>query len=74
MFIYYLWGMFVPNTKTLIERIAIVHNAAALVLLRLGLSHAKNHTMFKTIQRMVHRVRTAFGDSETTYGGDDFED
>jgi len=29
--------------------------------------------MFKTIQRMVHRVRTAFGDLERYYGGDDFE-
>ena len=25
--------------------------------------------MFKSIQKMVHRVRTAFGDSNLTYGG-----
>ena len=29
--------------------------------------------MFQTIQKMIHRVRTAFGDSELTYGGDDLE-
>ena len=27
--------------------------------------------MFHTIQKMIHRVRTAFGDSEKYYGGDD---
>ena len=30
--------------------------------------------MFDSIQRMVHRIRTAFGDSEGTYGGDDYTD
>ena len=35
--------------------------------------HAKIHSMFKTIQRMVHRVWTAFGDSEMCHGGDYFE-
>ena len=65
------WAMAMSDLTGCYDR--IVHNAAALVLLRLGLSHAKIHSMFTTIQRMVHRVRTAFGDSETTYGGDDFE-
>jgi len=51
----------------------IIHNTAALVLLHLGLSHTKIHSMFKTIQRMVHRVQTAFGDSERTYSGNYFE-
>lgn len=46
----------------------IIHNAAALVL-----SHAKIHSMFKTIQYIVHRVCTAFGDLEIPYGGDNFE-
>jgi hypothetical protein len=50
----------------------IVHTAAALALLRLGISHAKVETMFASIQRMVHKIRTAFGDSEATYGGEDF--
>jgi len=44
----------------------IVHNAAALALLRIGVSNAKIHTMFASIQRMIHRVRTVFGDSELT--------
>ena len=52
----------------------IVHTAAALALLRIGVPHAKIECMFSTIQRMVHRVRTAFGDSEGTYGGDDYPD
>jgi len=41
----------------------IIHNAAALALLRIGVPKAKIHSMFDTIQRMVHRIRTAFGDS-----------
>jgi hypothetical protein len=49
----------------------IVHTAAALALLRIGIPHAKVETMFKTIQRMVHKIRTAFGDSEGEYGGDE---
>ena len=52
----------------------IVHNAAALALLRIGVSHAKIECMFDSIQRMSHRIRTAFGDSDVTYGGDDFGD
>ena len=49
----------------------IVHTAAALALLRLGVSHTKICSMFHSIQKIIHRVRTAFGDSEQTYGGDD---
>ena len=30
--------------------------------------------MFDTIQRMIHKIRTAFGDSDITYGGDDIGD
>ena len=52
----------------------IVHNAAALALLRIGVSHKRIASMFSTIQRMTHRIRTAFGDSNITYGGDDFVD
>jgi len=64
------WAMAMSDLTGCYDR--IIHNAAALVLLRLGISHAKIHSMFDTIQRMVHRVRTAFGDSEISYGGDDF--
>ena len=49
----------------------IVHTAAALALLRIGISHSKIETMFNSIQKMVHKIRTAFGDSETTYGGEE---
>jgi len=49
----------------------IVHTAAAIALLRVGIPHTKIKSMFASIQRMIHRIRTAFGDSEITYGGDD---
>ena len=38
------------------------------------MSHQKVHAMFASIQKMVHRVKTAFGESEETYGGDDLGD
>ena len=49
----------------------IIHTAAALALLRVGIPHSKITSMFSSIQRMIHRIRTYFGDSELTYGGDD---
>ena len=49
----------------------IVHTAAALARLRVGDSHSKICSMFNSIQKMIHKVRTAFGDSKQTYGGDD---
>ena len=49
----------------------IVHTAAALALLRAGIPHTKIKSMFSTIQRMTHKIRTAFGDSSISYGGDD---
>jgi len=52
----------------------IIHNAAVLALLRIGVPKAKIHSMFETIQRRVHRIRTGFGDSTETYGGDDIMD
>ena len=65
------WALAMSDLTGCYDR--IVHNAAALALLRIGVSNAKIHTMFASIQRMIHRVRTVFGDSELTYGGDDFE-
>lgn len=50
----------------------IVHTAAALALLRLGLKKTTIFAMFDSIQRMTHRVRTAYGDSDITYGGDSY--
>jgi len=34
----------------------IIHTAATLGLLRVGISHSKIHSMFSVIQRMIHRV------------------
>ena len=51
----------------------IIHNAAALALLRIGVSKAKIHSMFDTIQWMVH-TDSGFGDAKETYGGDDIMD
>ncbi|GFH50742.1 hypothetical protein CTEN210_07218 [Chaetoceros tenuissimus] len=50
----------------------IVHTAAALALLRLGLKKTTIFAMFDSIQRMTHKVRTGYGDSDTTYGGDSY--
>ena len=52
----------------------IIHTAAALALRRVGVKPQKLKTMFASIQKMVHKIRTIFGDSDTTYGGDDIED
>ena len=52
----------------------IIHAAAYLALRRVGVRRPKLLSMFSTIQRMVHKIRTSFGDSEDTYGGDDIED
>ena len=49
----------------------IVHTAAALTLLRVGIPHSRVHSTFDSIQRMIHRSRTTYGDSEISYGGDD---
>ena len=65
------WALAMSDLTSCYDR--IVHNAAALALLRIGVPHAKIISMFKSIQRMIHRVRTVFGDSEKVYGGDDWE-
>ena len=52
----------------------IIHTAAALGLLRVGISHTKINSMFAVIQNMIHKVRTLFGDSVITYGGDELQD
>jgi hypothetical protein len=48
-----------------------LYTIAALALRKVGVSKAKIHSMFSTVQRVVHCIRTAFGDSKGTYGGDD---
>ena len=52
----------------------IIHTAAALALRRVGVKPQKLETMFDSIQKMVHKIRTIFGDSDSTYGGEDIEE
>jgi len=47
----------------------IVHLAASLALQRIGISQAKITSMFGTIQQVIHKIRTVFGDSQDSYGG-----
>ena len=51
----------------------IIHTAAALALRRVGVHPQRIQSMFTSIQRMVHKIRTVFGDSTTTYGGDNLD-
>ena len=52
----------------------ILNTVAALALLHESIPHSKIHSIFSMIQGMVHRIRTSFGDSDTTYGGDEIGD
>ena len=47
----------------------VVHTAASLVLQRVGVPVQNIKCMFRTIQRLIHRIHTAFGLSECTFGG-----
>ena len=48
----------------------IIHIAAYLALRKAGVPRPRLLSMFNTIQHMIHRVRTAYGDSTTSYGGE----
>lgn len=48
----------------------IVHSIAALSMRRQGVQEPPIVCMFTTIQNLVHTVRTAFGDSTESFGGD----
>ncbi|HEY9815753.1 MAG TPA: hypothetical protein V6D20_08135, partial [Candidatus Obscuribacterales bacterium] len=50
----------------------IVHSVANICFQRLGLHANPVRSMLVAIQEMTHHVRTAFGDSEITYGNDPF--
>ena len=52
----------------------IIHTAAAIALLQVKIPETKMYYMFTSIQKMIHRIRTSFGDSEISYGGDDIGD
>ena len=49
----------------------IIHTAAALAMLNVGISHNRFKTMLNAIQKMIHRIRTVYGDSKISYGGED---
>jgi hypothetical protein len=46
----------------------IVHNVAALALLRQGAPRSAVHCMFLTLQKARHKIRTAYGVSTQSYG------
>ena len=52
----------------------IIHNAAAIALIRIGVPKSKVFSMFTSIQKMIHKIRTVYGDSDLTYGGEDIGD
>ena len=49
----------------------MVHSATSLALRSLGASSTAVECMSSTIQNMTHYIRTAFGDSDCFYGGDE---
>ena len=49
----------------------VVNNVALLALLRIGVSHSKTKPIFTTIQKMMRRIRTVFGDSDLVYEVED---
>jgi hypothetical protein len=64
----------IPATSVFIDLVSnydlVVHNIASLALQRVGMPKAPILCTFATLQDMVHSVRTAYGDSLQTYGGD----
>ena len=52
----------------------IVHTSATLILLHIGIPHSKIHSLFLKIQRIIHRIRTYFGNSDITYWNDEIGD
>ena len=52
----------------------IVHSFATLAMIRAGAPESTTVSMFSTIQKLKHKVRTAFGDSEETFGGEEWRE
>jgi hypothetical protein len=48
----------------------VVHSIASLCFLRLGAPKAAVMSLLRTLQKAKHRIRTAFGISQQSYGGD----
>ena len=51
----------------------IVHSVATLSMRRMGVPEAPIVSMFNTIQNMKHQVRTSYGDSVASFGGNQWE-
>ena len=51
----------------------ILHFAAYISLRRAGLTKEATTSMLRPIKNLLHRIRTAYGDSAMTYGGYDWE-
>ena len=50
----------------------IVHSFASLAMQRAGAPKIAIDCMFETIQKLKHVVRTSFGESESSFGGEDW--
>lgn len=65
-------GIIIANdAKSCYDR--ILHFAAYISLRRAGLPRKTVISMLEPIRRMTHKIRTAYGDSEMTYGGEEWE-
>ena len=62
------FGMCACDLKSCYDR--IVHTAASIALQRIGVPLGKIKVMFGAVQKLVHHVRTLFGTSDESYGGD----
>ena len=61
------FGMCACDLKSCYDR--VVHTAASLALQRVGVPLPQIQCMFGTIQKLIHRIRTAFGLSKKSFGG-----
>ena len=52
----------------------IIHSFAVLAMRRAGVAESATVCMFETIQKLKHQVRTAFGDSEDFFGGEEWRE
>ena len=52
----------------------IVHSFASIAMQRAGAPSAAIESMFSTIQKLKHTVRTCHGDSEQNFGGEDWRE
>ena len=50
----------------------ILHNFAAIAMQRAGAPRTAIVSMLKTIRKLKHAVRTVYGDSDQTFGGEDW--